>query len=383
MRKLWNGLKEFYRHGDLLLLLFCVIASLFGLLIIASTTRFSGSSRFLVVQGVALILGVMLYIAISLLDIEIVAEHWLLLWLFNTLFMLLLLRWGIEVNGNRAWLHLPMVPVNIQPAELCKITFVIILAKLFSKHRDRISSIPAVASVAGITLFMVGLILVISKDAGSAMVFLFIFLVLAYVSGVRSWWFLLAAVLVFIAFPVFWDKLMQPYQKERIMMFFDSSIDPTGEGVRWDTNRSVAMVSGGGISGQGLFRGAMTQSHAIDSQYSDFIFSAIGEELGILGCGFTVLLLVAVIVRCIHVGLKTPNFMYRTICFGISAMLVFQVLTNVGMCIGVFPVIGLTLPFISYGGSSIITMFLAMGVVSGIHMRPDPEAKSPYIQPRY
>ncbi|MBR4701035.1 MAG: FtsW/RodA/SpoVE family cell cycle protein [Oscillospiraceae bacterium] len=383
MRKLWNGLKEFYRHGDLLLLLFCVIASLFGLLIIASTTRFSGSSRFLVVQGAALILGVMLYIAVSLLDIEIVAEHWLLLWLFNTLFMLLLLRWGIEVNGNRAWLHLPMVPVNIQPAELCKITFVIILAKLFSKHRDRISSIPSVASVAGITLFMVGLILVISKDAGSAMVFLFIFLVLAYVSGVRSWWFLLAAVLVFIAFPVFWDKLMQPYQKERIMMFFDSSIDPTGEGVRWDTNRSVAMVSGGGISGQGLFRGAMTQSHAIDSQYSDFIFSAIGEELGILGCGFTVLLLVAVIVRCIHVGLKTPNFMYRTICFGISAMLVFQVLTNVGMCIGVFPVIGLTLPFISYGGSSIITMFLAMGVVSGIHMRPDPEAKSPYIQPRY
>lgn len=383
MRKLWNGLKEFYRHGDLLLLLFCVIASLFGLLIIASTTRFSGSSRFLVVQGAALILGVMLYIAVSLLDIEIVAEHWLLLWLFNTLFMLLLLRWGIEVNGNRAWLHLPMVPVNIQPAELCKITFVIILAKLFSKHRDRISSIPAVASVAGITLFMVGLILVISKDAGSAMVFLFIFLVLAYVSGVRSWWFLLAAVLVFIAFPVFWDKLMQPYQKERIMMFFDSTIDPTGEGVRWDTNRSVAMVSGGGISGQGLFRGAMTQSHAIDSQYSDFIFSAIGEELGILGCGFTVLLLVAVIVRCIHVGLKTPNFMYRTICFGISAMLVFQVLTNVGMCIGVFPVIGLTLPFISYGGSSIITMFLAMGVVSGIHMRPDPEAKSPYIQPRY
>ena len=95
MRKLWNGLKEFYRHGDLLLLLFCVIASLFGLLIIASTTRFSGSSRFLVVQGAALILGVMLYIAVSLLDIEIVAEHWLLLWLFNTLFMLLLLRWGI------------------------------------------------------------------------------------------------------------------------------------------------------------------------------------------------------------------------------------------------------------------------------------------------
>lgn len=383
MRKLWNGFQDFYRRGDLLLLFFCVVASLFGLVIIASTTRFSGSSRFLTVQGAALFFGVILYIAVSLLDIEIIAEHWLLLWLFNTLFILLLFRWGIEVNGNRAWLHIPMIPVNIQPAELCKITFVIILAKLLSKHRDRISSVGSVTSVAGVTLFMVGLILVVSKDAGSAMVFLFIFLVLAYVSGVRSWWFLLGALVVFLVFPVFWEKFMQPYQKDRIMMFFDSSIDPTGEGVRWDTNRSVAMVSGGGVSGQGLFRGAMTQSHAIDSQYSDFIFSAIGEELGILGCGFTVLLLVAVIVRCIHVGLKTPNFMYRTICFGISAMLVFQVLTNVGMCIGVFPVIGLTLPFISYGGSSLLTMFLAMGVISGIHMRPDPEAKSPYIQPRY
>ena len=143
------------------------------------------------------------------------------------------------------------------------------------------------------------------------------------------------------------------------------------------------MLSGGGISGQGLFKGAMLQNHAIAAQHTDFIFSAIGEELGILGCLFTLLLLSAIVARCVHVGLKTPNYMNRLICFGIAAILVLQILINVGMCIGVFPVIGLTLPFVSYGGSSIVTLYLAMGLISGIHMRPDPEARSPYIQPRY
>jgi rod shape determining protein RodA len=230
---------------------------------------------------------------------------------------------------------------------------------------------------------MMGLIMVISRDAGSAVVFLFIFLVIAYVGGVRSWWFVAGLVLAAAVFPLLWKYFIQDYQKERILMFWDASIDPEGKGVRWDTNRSIAMLSGGGISGQGLFKGTMLQNHAIAAQHTDFIFSAIGEELGILGCLFTLLLLTAIVARCVQVGLKTPNYMNRLICIGLASMLIFQILINVGMCIGVFPVIGLTLPFISYGGSSIITLFLSMGIVSGIHMRPDPESKSPYIQPRY
>ena len=382
MRRLWNGLRDFTRRGDLLLLLLCVITSVFGLVIIASTTRFSESNRFLVVQGAALVLGIGLYAAVSMVDIAIFTEHKLLLLAISTVLMLMLRRWGVEVNGNRAWLSLPLLPVNIQPAEICKITFVLILAKTLSAHRDHVSSLKSVGTATVETVYMIALIIALSRDAGSAMVFLFIFLVVAYVSGIRSWWFLLGAAAAALILPLVWKYFVQDYQKQRILMFFDASIDPSGEGVRWDTNRSVAMVSGGGVTGQGLFRGAMTQSHAIDSQYSDFIFSAIGEELGILGCLSTILMLVSIIVRVIHVGLKSPDFMNRTTCFGIAAMLVFQVLTNVGMCIGVFPVIGLTLPFISYGGSSLLTMFLAMGLVSGIHMRPDPEAKSPYIRPR-
>ena len=384
MRKLWNGILEFYRRGDLLLLVLCVIATLFGIVVIASATRYSGSSRFLIVQIVALILGIALYIAVSLLDIELLAEHRQLLLAFNALFLSMLLIWGVEdTTGNRAWLALPLMPVNVQPAELCKITFVICLAKTMSTNRNRLSSVKSVASIALQTLLMMGLIVVLSKDAGSAIVFLFIFLVIAFVGGVRSWWFVAGLVLVAALSPLLWKYFIQDYQKNRILMFFDPSIDPDGKGVRWDTNRSIAMLSGGGITGQGLFQGSMLQAHAIAAQHTDFIFSAIGEELGILGCLFTLLLLAAIVIRCIHVGLKTPNYMNRLICIGIASTLIFQILINVGMCIGVFPVIGLTLPFISYGGSSIITLYLSMGLISGIHMRPDPEAKSPYIQPRY
>lgn len=383
MRRIWNGITEFYRRGDLLLLFLCVVTSVFGIIVIASATRYSGSSHYLVVQAAALLLGIILYVAVSLLDIEILAEHRELLLAFNALFISTLLVWGVEVNGNRAWLSLPLMPVNIQPAEICKITFVIAMAKTMSNHRNKISSVKSVASIVIQTLAMMALIVVISRDAGSAIVFLFIFLVVAYVGGVRSWWFLAALIVAVAAFPILWEHFVQPHQKERIMMFFDETIDPDGKGVRWDTNRSVAMLSGGGISGQGLFHGTMVQNHAIAAQHTDFIFSAIGEELGILGCLFTLLLLTAIVVRCVHVGLKTPNYMNRLICIGIAAMLIFQILSNVGMCIGVSPVIGLTLPFVSYGGSSIVTLYLAMGLVSGIHMRPDPEARSPYIQPRY
>lgn len=383
MRRIWNNITEFYRRGDLLLLFLCVITSIFGLIVIASATRYSGSSHYLVVQAAALLLGICLYVAVSLLDIEILAEHRELLMAFNVLLISMLLVWGVEVNGNRAWLDLPLMPVYIQPAEICKITFVIALAKTMNNHRNKISSVKSVASIVVQTLVMMGLIVVISRDAGSATVFLFIFLVVAYVGGVRSWWFVAALAAAVALFPILWEHFIQDHQKERILMFFDETIDPDGTGIRWDTNRSVAMLSGGGVTGQGLFRGAMVQNHAISAQHTDFIFSAIGEELGILGCLLTLLLLVSIVLRCVWVGLKTPNYMNRLICIGIAAMLIFQIVSNVGMCTGISPVIGLTLPFVSYGGSSIITVYLAMGIISGIHMRPDPESRSPYIQPRY
>lgn len=381
VRKLKTAVIEFFRHGDLLLLTLCVAASAFGMVVISSATKYSGSSRYLVIQGVAIVLGIVLYFLMTLLDVELLAEYRQVMTVFNVLFVSMLLIWGVEgTSGQKNWLHFPGMPINIQPAEICKITFIIIIAKTMSIHQNRISSLKSVGSISLHLLLIVGVIIVISKDAGSALVFVFIFLVMAYMGGVRGWWFLGSFAAAGAAMPILWKYFMGDYQKNRILMFFDPSIDPTGEGIRWDTNRSVAMLSGGGATGQGLYNGNMVQSHSISAQHTDFIFSSIGEELGMIGCIFVLLLLAAIVARCVYVGVKSSNYMNRLICFGIAAMLVFQIIVNVGMCIGVLPVIGLTLPFISYGGSSMITLFLAMGIVSGIHMRPDPDKTSYYVQ---
>lgn len=380
VRKIKNGIVEFFRHGDLLLLTLCVITSVFGIVVISSATRYSGSHRYIIIQGVALLIGIVLYVLLTLLDIEILAEYRLTMTIFNIVLVGMLLIWGVEgTSGQRNWLHFPGMPVNIQPAEICKITFIIILAKTMSSHQSRISSLRSVSSMALHLFLIVGVIIVISKDAGSALVFVFIFLVMAYIGGVKGWWFLGSFAAAGAAAPFVW-RVMEDYQKNRILMFFDKSIDPTGEGIRWDTNRSIAMLSGGGVTGQGLYKGTMVQSHSIAAQHTDFIFSSIGEELGLIGCLLVLILLTAIVARCIYVGIKTTGYMNRLICFGVAAMLVFQILVNVGMCIGVFPVVGLTLPFISYGGSSMITLFLAMGLVSGIHMRPNPDSTSHYVQ---
>lgn len=177
---------------------------------------------------------------------------------------------------------------------------------------------------------------------------------------------------------------MQDYQKNRILMIFDPTIDPQGASVRWHTLNSLASLQGGGMTGQGLFHGSRTQTGGLlFAQHTDFVFSAIGEELGMVGCLLVLLLLTAIVLRCIYVGVKSGSYMNRLICIGIAATFMFQIIVNTGMCMGVFPVIGLTLPFISYGGSSLVTTFAAVGIVSGIRMRPAPDSSARYIRPAY
>jgi len=240
-----------------------------------------------------------------------------------------------------------------------------------------------------LTVFFFVFIVGVSSDAGVALFYIFIFISMAFVGGVNLIWFLLAFGVLLVAIPVVWNitlpngqSLIGTYQKNRILMLFDPTIDPEGKGVRWQTNLSLRAIQNGGVSGQGLYNGTMVKGDSIPAQHTDFIFSAIAEELGMLGCIVVLLLLTAIVLRCIYVGVKSGNYMNRMICVGISGMLLFQIVVNVGMCLGIMPVIGLTLPFISYGGSSIVTMFMAMGVVSGIHMRPAPDGTARYIRPK-
>ena len=381
MRRYFFELKNFFRKGDLVLLFLCLLTSAFGCIIISSATNAVGFTRYLTVQIVAILLGVGFYIMMSALDVDFVSEHRTVLVVFNVFLLALLIPFGTGANlGNRSWLDLPLLPVDIQPAEICKITYILITASVMNSHQNRISSVPSVIHIALHLILLFGLNMVISSDLGVSLIFVFVFIGMTFAGGVSIIWYLLGGGALVVAAPVLWNQ-MDDYQKERIQMLYDPKIDPEGLGVRWHTNQSLLSLNGGGFSGQGLFNGNRTQTDSLNAQHTDFIFSAIGEELGFVGCVLVIVMLLAIIIRCIYVGVRSQNYMRRLICFGAAAALIFQVCINIGMCIGVAPVIGLTLPLISYGGSSTVSLYAMLGLVSGVHARPEAAVHERYIQP--
>lgn len=382
MLKFLQAAGRFFKKADMILLSLCVAASLFGAVMVDSATSYAGGNRFILIQLLAIALGVVIYVVLTLIDIEILVGHSELLVLFNTAFILSLLVWGVEgLTGNRSWLHFSWLPFNIQPAEICKITFVLISAKMMRRHERHISSFRSVMPLALHTLFTVALIVVVSKDMGVALIYAFIFLLMCFAGGVSKYWFFLGFGAAAGAVPLLWKYVFRADQKNRIIALFDPSIDPTGQGVLWQTNLSLKAIQGGGLLGQGLYNGNVVQSGSNPQQHNDFIFSAIAEELGVVGCLVALALLAAIICRCIYVGIKSQSYMSRLICVGMAGTLFFQIVVNVGMCLGLLPVVGLALPFFSYGGSSIVSTFFAMGLVSGIHMRPAPDGEAVYVRP--
>lgn len=314
----------------------------------------------------------------SQIDLTEASKRWKWLLGFGiVLFLLLKTPLGIENNGNRAWLGIRGFPANIQPAEIVKLTFILVLSKqlVWVKEHWGLRSLRSVAFLGGHLLLMVGLYYAISSDMGSALVYAFVFAAMAFVAGVAARWFVIALLGGGAAFYLLWELDKIPdYMKERFMVVFDHSLDPLGAG--WQQTRSLLALGGGKLTGQGLFHGIQTQgeySGSLPFRYTDFIFSAIGEELGMLGCLAVLILLTAIIVRCLMVAKNARNTIESCVCVGVAAVLIFQTISNVGMCLFVMPVVGLTLPFFSYGGSSIVTLFAAMGMVSSVqsHSLPD------------
>ncbi len=371
-------LGDMLRASDTVLLTLCTAATLYGMLLIASATNFRGTLRYVIVQGAGLAIGIVLYFLFSSLEASELAKRWKGLLAFNIGFILLLLTpLGLERNGNRAWLGVSWFPVNVQPAEVVKIGFVLLLAYQIATLRERGDMVRFgnVIQPLGHCLFMVLLIVAISGDAGSALVYLFIYICMAFAAGMALRWMVLGIGGAAAGLVTLWKlDLIPDYMKGRMLVVFDHEYDVLGKG--WQQTRSMLAFGSGQMTGQGLFNGAQTQSpqaYNLPERQTDFIFSVCGEELGFLGCLLIIVLLLAIIVRCLLVARDAATPVESYICVGMASMLIFQSLANIGMCLFLLPVIGLTLPFFSYGGSSIVALFAAMGIVSGIKKRSRPE----------
>lgn len=372
MKRFFTFMADYLRRSDSVLLALCLTCSIFGMVLIKSATPNSGM-QYVIIQAVALILGLMLYFLFSIIDVDIIADKSRFLFFISALFIASLVVLGVAGDsGNKSWIRFG--PIGIQPPEVVKIPFTIMMARLLTHlSQDRgINDKYSVLQAILLCGFFFGLIVVVSSDLGSALVYFFIFAVMLFVVGI-DWKWIAAGVSAIVALaPIMYNFFLSDYQKKRILAPYIKSIDPSGTGVMWQANQSKIAIASGRLTGQGLFKGALTQSESIPAQHTDFIFSVAGEELGLVGCLLIIALLTLIIWRCVYVGIKSNDKQSSLICMGIASMLIFQTLENIGMCLGLTPVIGLTLPFFSYGGSSVITLYAAMGIVSGIKMRPKP-----------
>jgi len=368
-----SDIRDFLKRSDLLLFAVCLACAIFGLVIISSATKSYGSTKYIYVQSAALIIGIALYFIFTVIDIDIITDRWPILFVLEVVLLLLLIPFGQSDNtGNTGWIR--FFGIGIQPSEIVKVIFIVLLAKQISYQKEyhNINSFFSIAQIAAHFAFLFALILVVSSDLGSALVFFFIFLVMLFAAGVKIYWFLFGMAGLAVAVPLAWSHLFSDRQKDRILAPYDKTIDPQGYGINFQFFKAKMALSSGRTTGMGLYHGTQTQSNLLPSKHADFIFASVGEELGMVGCCLIIVLLCFIIIRCVVVGLRSRSTFTMLICFGVAATIFFQMFENVGMCIGLTPVIGLTLPFFSYGGSSLFTTFAAVGLVSGIHYRPKP-----------
>ena len=366
---------KFLREADLVLLVFGIISTIYGVFLISSVTR-NMPGTYISVQIGAFVIGIMLFVLFSYVDIDIIADKSWFLFAFSILFISSLFVWGEgDLVRRRAWIRLG--EISIQPAEIVKVTFIIIMARMIvtNKERKTLNSVVSILQIMAVFGVIFGFVLVVSQDIGTAMVYFAILIIMLFIGGLKLRWFAIGFVILAVASPLIWINFFAEHMQDRILAPFFPDLVPEERlaAVLWQPDLSVRAISSGGFLGQGFGNGHLTQMHpGIFAQHTDFIFSAAGEELGFVGCMLIVILLVTIISRCVYIGVKSNNPLGLLVCTGVAAKLIAQMIENLGMNLGVMPVIGITLPFFSYGGSSLVTCFAALGIVSGIKMRPKP-----------
>ena len=360
-------LKTFMKNFDFYLFVLTLLTSGFGIVLIASATNsYENNIKFVIVQSAALAIGLLLAFIIIKLDYEYIGSYYKWIYAFNVIALVLVLfiGQGEQEWGGKSWIRIG--GVGIQPSEIVKIGFIITLAKHLEMVKEDLNKFKNICLLLLHAGVLIGLIL-LQPDLGTAMVFVFIFMGMVFICGI-NYKYIFGAIGAMAAFaPIAWLFILEKYQKNRIRVFLNPESDPLNAG--YHVIQSKISVGSGQIFGKGLFKGTQTQLGYLPEKHTDFIFSVIGEELGFIGSIIVLLLLVLIIWRCISTAQIAKDDFGSYICVGIASMLIFQTFENIGMCIGLTPITGLPLPFISYGGSSLMTNIAAIGLVLNVRMR--------------
>jgi rod shape determining protein RodA len=275
-----------------------------------------------------------------------------------------LLLFGRSIAGTRGWLELG--PVNVQPSEFVKVVLALAVAAYAATTGGLKLGWGALAALVAIAGVPVALILR-QPDFGTAVTLLPILLVTVFVAGIQVRVLVILALILALALPVAWFTVFKDYQKERILTFFDPDRDPSGSG--YQIRQSKIAVGSGGLLGKGLGGGTQSKMQFLPAQHTDFIFAVAAEELGFLGAGGLVGLYLFITLRCLQAARLARDKLGRYLALGIGGAFGCQSLVNLGMMVGLVPVVGIPLPLLSYGGSSMVATLMGMGLVLNVKMR--------------
>lgn len=362
-----DALKKLWQNTDKLMLLLICAASAFGIIIIASSTQIYETSRFVIVQSGAFVLGLAAMFVMMIPDYNSFSSVSKYLYGVSVAFLLLVLIIGVGADeaGAQSWIRFGSV--GFQPSEFVKILFIITFSAHLSAVEDYINSPFPLAGLLVHAGFLIFLIL-LQPDYGTALVYIFMTICMLFTAKISYKYIIGATCAAVPICTIMWFFVLKPYQKNRFLDFLHPERDIVGSG--YQVVQSKVAIGSGGFSGKGILSGTLTQSGTLPASHTDFIFSSAGEEFGFVGCLLIIVLLFAITFKCFYTARRARTSMGSYMCVGVASMLLFHIYENIAMCMGLMPVTGIPLPFFSYGGSSMLSTLVAMGLVMNVWSRP-------------
>ncbi|HET6314347.1 MAG TPA: rod shape-determining protein RodA [Chloroflexia bacterium] len=354
---------------DLPLILCTLLSCALGIVMVFSATNAAGAATFgfnsfVTRQMIYAGAGILLMIAVARFDYRMLESFTVAFYVIVIGLLALVAVLGMTEYGSTRWINLGIFP--IQPSELAKLSLILMLAKFLAAHENEMSRFKWFVG-AGLLMAVPAGIVLEQPDMGTGSMLIFIFLGMAAAARVPARTFVASAVLAIPAIYVFWNYVMHDYQRSRLLVFLNPESDIFGEGYNLIQTRIT--IGSGGLFGQGYLHGMQTQGDFLKVQYSDFIFSVVAEQFGFIGGVALVALLFILVWRCLVVASRAPDAYGSFIAVGVATWICMQVFIHVGMNIGLMPVTGIPLPFISYGGSSLMSILLGLGLVQSVALR--------------
>jgi len=357
--------KRLWKNMDYLLFVTILMIVFFGITIIYSATHTNSADPFVFVkkQATWLLLGLLAMFAMMSIDYQQFPKWAKHIYIINLLMLLAVMFLGKSSLGAQRWIEIG--PIVLQPSEFAKLSIIITLASLLQEKVGQIKTLQDLLPI----LLHVGIPMVLimkQPDLGTSLVFMAIFFGMIFASGV--YWKPLSILcgLGLAVMPFFWHVL-KDYQKKRLLVFLDPNVDPMGAG--YHIIQSKIAIGSGGVFGKGLFAGTQSQLNFLPEHHTDFIFAVVGEELGFIGVLFLLVLYFTVVWRGLKIASEAKDNLGLLLAVGVISMLVFHVLVNIGMNSGIMPVTGIPLPFMSYGGSAMLTNMMSMGLLLNVCIR--------------